>query len=77
MDIELRQQVVHHLLQVPDTSLLGLVVKNFVARLQTKTDEDLTRLVKEIKEQMADAPYLMQSVLGKDTYEFFKQLNLQ
>lgn len=76
MTLEKKQEIVHNLLQVPDNSLMGTFIKNFIDNLQGKSDEDLKRLVDEIKDNIPKNPELMQSVLG-ETYDYFNQLSIQ
>ena len=75
MNIELKQQIIHQLLQVPDTTMWGVAIKNFINHLQLKTDDDIKQLVKEVQAQIRYGPILMQSILG-DSYKFFNNLKI-
>ncbi len=75
MNIELKQQIIHQLLQVPDTTMWGVAIKNFINHLQLKTDDDLKQLVKEVQAQIRDGPILMKTILG-ESYTFFQSINI-
>jgi hypothetical protein len=75
MNLELKQQIIHHLLQVPDTTIWGVSIKNFINHLQLKTDDDLKKLVKEVQSQIRDGPILMETILG-NSYQFFYTINI-